>query len=163
MGHPSSGDEEHAGYIGHPSPYDVLCGKGGEANNHEGNKRYLKLAEANKGNYRRARKGDKKQLSQKIVNWVNNGGHIYSTAKAAWEIPPNKQTNLVRPPHLGRFIKKSTINDLWYEIDNCSACRKVSQAFANEATSSSLQILKLMAEIHRTTRLKTQRTWRIAG
>jgi hypothetical protein len=129
MGHPSSRDEEHMGYIDKPTLYDVLCGKGGEVNNHEGNKRYLKLVEVNKENYRKVCKGSKKLLSQLVVQWVNNGGHIDSTNTADWKIPPHQQKALQRRPHVGRFIKKSTINDLWYEIDNHSAWSKVSQAF----------------------------------
>jgi hypothetical protein len=129
MGHPSSRDEEHMGYIDKPTLYDVLCGKGGEVNNHEGNKRYLKLVEVNKENYRKVCKGSKKLLSQLVVQWVNNGGHIDSTNTADWKIPPHQQKALHRRPHVGRFIKKSTINDLWYEIDNHSAWSKVTQAF----------------------------------
>jgi Paired amphipathic helix repeat len=129
LGHPSSRDEEPPGYIDKPTLYDVLCGKGGEVNNHVGNKRYLKLVEANKENYRNACKGSKKQLSQLIVQWVNNGGLFGSTNGADWKVSPRQQKGIQRRPHVGRFIKKSAVNDLWYEIDNHSAWSKVSQAF----------------------------------
>jgi hypothetical protein len=94
-------NEEPPGYIDQPSLADVLCGKGGEANNHEGNKRYLMLVEVNKEKYRNLGKGNKKMLSQLVVQWVNRNG---------------------------RFLKKS-FNDRWYEIDHASALSKVSKAF----------------------------------
>jgi hypothetical protein len=125
MSHPSAGG--HLGYIKEPTMHDVLCGKGGEVNNHEGNKRYLKIVEANKPNYRRASKGAKKELSQLIVQWVNNGGYINKRTND--KLPNDRRRRFPQQPHVGRFIKKSTINNLWYEIDNYSAWNKVSQAF----------------------------------
>jgi Paired amphipathic helix repeat len=116
-----------SGDIVRPTVHDVICGEGGEASNHEGNRRYLELVEANKENYGKVPEGTKKLLSPMVVQWVNSGGHIHNTNTAYWKIPSHQQE--APRPHVGRFIKKSTVNGLWYEIDYHEACSLVLQAF----------------------------------
>jgi hypothetical protein len=129
VGDPSSRDEEPLGYIDAPTSYDVICGAGDAGKKHEGNRRFVKIVQTNKEHYRRMPEETKKVLSHMVVHLVHNGGQIESTDTAFWKIPSNQQKLLQSRWHAGRFIKKSTINDLWYEVDNTGACREVSEAF----------------------------------
>ena len=50
-----------------PGPNDVLCGRGGGANNHEGNIRFRKMVAEQKRRYLTADKRDKPQVARDIV------------------------------------------------------------------------------------------------
>jgi hypothetical protein len=113
-------DDLPRGNILTPTMYDVLCGQGGESNNHAGNRGYLQLVEANKQNYRDAAKGNKKQLSEIVIACVKRGGHL-ANAKASNSFQGHQ--------HVGRFLKKCPVNGRWFEIDHGAALDKVSQAF----------------------------------
>ena len=81
---------------------DVLCGRGGKSNNHDGNKRYRHVI----GDFRRQYRGtptknDKTALSRSIVEYVNRYG--------------------------GRFLKMNKL-DQWVILTTGEARRKTAQA-----------------------------------
>lgn len=86
------------------SIHDVLCGRGGLANKHSGNRVYRRLVEAKKQLYQRlADKKDRNMLVDSIILAVHSIG--------------------------ARFLKYHDDTDSWYEIDYKEAFTKTSQAF----------------------------------
>jgi hypothetical protein len=85
-----------------PTKNDVLMGRGGQARHHSGNKAYLNDRDALQGEYSRAVKKGKGVISQKLVNKVRGRG--------------------------GRFLKWDKLVNRWYEVFNCEARKKASQA-----------------------------------
>lgn len=81
---------------------DVLLGRGGRANNHAGNKRYLAEKDRIQPRYLNATKQEKKDISQELVDIVH-----------AWG---------------GRFLKEDEAMKRWYEVDEKSARKKASQS-----------------------------------
>ena len=53
-------------------PYDVLCGRGGEVNKHQGNVQFRNLVKAFQNTYMNCRKLDKPKISQCIVYTIRN-------------------------------------------------------------------------------------------
>ena len=90
-----------------PHPHDVLCGRGGYINNHEGNKNWRRLVAANKELYVALPKYQKQLLSQSIVHAVRS------------QNPP------------GRFLLKNS-SGLWNEIGEQKAYDKTSQALRED-------------------------------
>lgn len=97
-------------------PNDVLSGRGGGTNQHEGNCFFRSLINKNRERYLRAKKNDKPFISLSIVNIV-------------------RQRN-------GRFLKKNEDSGLWYEIGDAQAREKTSQALRQRAPEYRKQLLK---------------------
>ena len=85
-----------------PTDADVLLGRGGRANNHVGNKRYLELKDAMQERYMAADKNEKTEISQELVD-------------------------IIRNEYKGRFLKLDPDTNQWYEVDNHLARKKASQ------------------------------------
>lgn len=83
-------------------PHDVLCGRGGATNNHEGNRRFRSIVVEHQTEYLRARKMEKVVIARQIVEAVHNNG--------------------------GRFLKRSKAADTWVEVPTKQAIAKTSQA-----------------------------------
>jgi hypothetical protein len=80
---------------------DVLMGRGGATNNHEGNKRYRTIVSFHQAEYLAARKKDKVLFARKIVAIVKANG--------------------------GRFLKQDS-QQKWVEVSDKKATEKTSQA-----------------------------------
>jgi|Transcript_16399 hypothetical protein len=89
-----------------PTDKDVLCVRGGEGNNHPGNKTYLEFVEEKKYDYEEITKeiphwkSKKTEISQQVVDHVHEYG--------------------------GRFLGKA--NGVWIEVEDSVARKKSSQA-----------------------------------
>jgi hypothetical protein len=83
-------------------PHDVLCGRGGATNNHEGNRRFRSIVVEHQTEYLTARKMEKAVIAQQIVQAVHNNG--------------------------GRYLKRSKSADTWVEVPIKQATAKTSQA-----------------------------------
>mmetsp|Transcript_15375 Transcript_15375/g.22900 ORF Transcript_15375/g.22900 Transcript_15375/m.22900 type:complete len:176 (-) Transcript_15375:68-595(-) len=94
------------GPISVPEPMDVLSGRGGAVNSHEGNKRYRELVNLMKAEYLSdtTRKNQKTQIAANIVWTIRNS-----------KLP-------------GRFLKQDPETNMWYEIGDKAAFRKTGQA-----------------------------------
>ena len=93
-----------------PSDMDVLCGRGGRANNHPGNKKYLELKDQVRPRYTAATKAAKTGIAEEVVD-------------------------AIMKEFGGRFLAMDTKVDKWYEIDRLEARRKCSQALREENTA----------------------------
>lgn len=86
--------------------HDVLCGRGGLTNHHEGNRRFRSIVADHQGEYRVARKHDKANIARRIVGIIREEG--------------------------GRFLKsaegKAAGGGQWVEIGDQKAREKTSQA-----------------------------------
>lgn len=85
-----------------PVDADVLLGRGGRANNHVGNKKYLEVKDSMQDRYMAADKSVKTAIAQELVDLVNK----------EWG---------------GRFLKLDPLTNRWYEVDNTTARKKCSQ------------------------------------
>ena len=83
-------------------PHDVLCGRGGATNNHEGNRRFRSIVVEHQSEYLTARKMEKAVIARQIVEAVHNNG--------------------------GRYLKRSKTADTWVEVPLKQATAKTSQA-----------------------------------
>jgi hypothetical protein len=83
-------------------PNDVLCGRGGATNNHEGNRRFRSIVVEHQTDYLTARKMEKAVIARQIVEAVHNNG--------------------------GRYLKRSKTADTWVEVPLKQATAKTSQA-----------------------------------
>lgn len=101
----------HGGAIEHPTPYDVLSGRGSMVNNHPGNIRYRELCNAVKAEYLspETRKMHKSHISARIVRAVRDG------------------------PNPGRFLKRDGRTGRWYDVGDRVAFRKTGQALREKA------------------------------
>lgn len=102
--------------IRNPTKEDVLCGRGGGINAHEGNVAFRQMVHEQKERYNvAANKQEKAEISQQIVDQVKENG--------------------------GRFLQKddsrgySSSGSFWVEIDNMKAIAKTSQALREGAPS----------------------------
>lgn len=87
---------------------DVLCGRGGNINSHDGNKAFRSFVQEKKNEYNLTKnKSQKASISQSIVDRVHN----------------------LQPK--GRFLKKE--NGVWREVDDATAMKKTSQALREGA------------------------------
>lgn len=97
---------------------DVLSGRGGGTNQHEGNCYFRTLIDENREKYLRAKKNDKPFISLSIVRTI-------------------RETN-------GRFLKKR--GDLWFEIGDAAAREKTSQALRQRAPAFKKLLIERDAE-----------------
>lgn len=95
---------------------DVLSGRGGGTNQHEGNCHFRTLINKNREQYLRAKKNDKPFISLAIVDIVRRRN--------------------------GRFLKKDEDAGLWYEIGDDAAREKTSQALRQRAPEYRKQLLE---------------------
>lgn len=89
------------------SPNDVLSGRGGGTNQHEGNCYFRALINENREKYLRAKKNDKPFISLSVVSAIRRRN--------------------------GRFLKKDDKSNLWFEIGDAAAREKTSQALRQRA------------------------------
>lgn len=97
-------------------PNDVLSGRGGGTNQHEGNCYFRSLVNRNRERYLRAKKNDKPFISLSIVRSV-------------------RERN-------GRFLKKIEKTGLWVEIGDDLAREKTSQALRQRAPEYRKQLFE---------------------
>lgn len=98
----------------HPEANDVLCGRGGNINNHPGNKVFRSYVNEQKSEYNLTPdKNYKANISQSIVDMIHN------------LVPP------------GRFLMKDSSKgpDWWVEVEGTKALAKTSQALREGAPS----------------------------
>lgn len=81
---------------------DVLCGRGGVTNTHEGNVRFRTLVADRQGDYLAAGKKEKGLMARAIVETIQDRG--------------------------GRFIAKNAMTDVWETVPEKKAIEKASQA-----------------------------------
>lgn len=101
----------HGGLIKTPAKNDVLSGRGGRVNAHEGNIRFRNLVGELKHEYvsKSTKKLDKAQIAAKIVRLIRKSD-------------PS-----------GRFLKMDTDSNLWIEIGDDKARKKAGQALREDA------------------------------
>jgi hypothetical protein len=92
--------------------FDVLMGRGGLANNHIGNKRYLEHKKTLRERYSAATKYEKTIISQELVEWVHSIG--------------------------GRFLERDPVTSQWYQVTALKARRKASQTLREDYTLETL-------------------------
>lgn len=85
-----------------PMPADVLCGRGGQTNNHEGNKAFRSIVSRHQEEYLGSRKKDKAAIARRIVSIIHDNG--------------------------GKFIAKNSATGKWEEVTDKKAQEKTSQA-----------------------------------
>lgn len=86
----------------HINDNDVLFGRGGATNNHNGNKKFRVIVTDHQPEYVGARKKDKAIISKRIVRLVREKG--------------------------GRFLRRDASSGLWIEVGDKKASEKTSQA-----------------------------------
>lgn len=92
-----------------PSKNDVLYGRGGGTNHHDGNKRYRRMVEKRKVDYVNCKRIDKPLISLEII----------------------REWRAQKPP--GRFLKLDESSGLWYDVGDRKAREKTSQALREKA------------------------------
>jgi hypothetical protein len=92
--------------------FDVLMGRGGLANNHIGNKRYLEHKKTLRARYSVATKYEKTIISQELVEWVHSNG--------------------------GRFLERDPVTSQWCQVTPLKARRKASQTLREGYTLETL-------------------------
>ena len=95
---------------------DVLSGRGGGTNQHDGNCYFRSLINKNREQYLRAKKNDKPFISLSIVRAIRQRG--------------------------GRFLKNDEDTGLWYEIGDDAAREKTSQALRQRAPEYRKQLFE---------------------
>lgn len=95
--------------ISEPGKNDVLFGRGGGTNHHDGNKRYRKMVEERKVDYVNSKRLDKPLVALDII----------------------RQWRTQNPP--GRFLKFDEKSDTWYDVGDKKAREKTSQALREKA------------------------------
>jgi hypothetical protein len=95
-------DAEIARLFGSVNDDDVLLGRGGKSNHHAGNLRFLAEVGTRKSQYMNCTKQEKTNLSQSLVDWVQQQG--------------------------GRFLEKDNSTGTWEKVENLRARKKCSQA-----------------------------------
>lgn len=122
----TSSDEEYKDWpmvdIKEPSGNDVLYGRGGGTNHHEGNKRYRKMVELRKVDYVNSKRLDKPLVALDII----------------------RQWRDQKPP--GRFLKLDEASGLWSDVGDKKAREKTSQALREKAPLLRKQQEELMRE-----------------
>lgn len=100
-----SADSTEGTKILQPTQYDVLFGRGKPFQGHAGNIRLHKVVDVYKGRYSQARRHEKTEIAEEIVQFIKNG-----SAKA------------------GRFLKRLEGEECWVEVSDSIARDKVSHA-----------------------------------
>lgn len=108
--------------------HDVLLGRGGRTNHHEGNKKYLQYKLLLQEQYFRANKEGKTRISQQLVQMVlDRKGRFLKQA----------EPDMIRQAHGNYRYRKSGSDDddqLWYEVDVLTARKKASQTLREQST-----------------------------
>lgn len=115
------------GAIQFPNVNDVLSGRGGRINNHEGNVQFRTLVAKVKVKYlsRRTKKLDKAWIAADIVEQIRN----------------------LDPP--GRFLKEDVNSGLWHEVGDERARRKTGQALREDAPEIKEEMMEIDEEYQR--------------
>lgn len=115
------------GAIKFPNVNDVLSGRGGRINNHEGNVHFRTLVAKVKLQYlsRQTKKPDKAVIAANIVDQVRK----------------------LDPP--GRFLKECPDTGLWYEVGDERARRKAGQALREDGPEIKGEMMVIEEEKHR--------------
>jgi len=123
MGKPNEG-----GQIQFPNKNDVLSGRGGRINNHEGNINFRTLVSKVKLQYlsRQTKKPDKAVIAANIVDQIRK----------------------MDPP--GRFLKEDPDTGLWREVGDERARRKTGQALREDAPEIKGEMMVIEEEVNRT-------------
>jgi len=108
--------------IKEPSINDVLFGRGGGTNHHEGNKRYRKLVEKRKMDYVNSKRLDKPLVALDIIR--------------GWREQ--------KPP--GRFLKLDDKTGMWEDVGDKKAREKTSQALREKAPMLRKQQEEILSE-----------------
>ena len=102
-------DEPHAAAASTPQINDVICGRGADARNHPGNKRFRLLINIHCDAYKNASKSEKTRITKMIVDEILANG--------------------------GRFMKRDMSTMTWQEIDSRSCREKTGQSLREMAAS----------------------------
>ena len=70
----TSRNDDEFYYVRKPEKHDVLCGRGGATNSHQGNVRYRTLVQAHQNEYLHAAKSEKKEVARSIVSIIRSSG-----------------------------------------------------------------------------------------
>lgn len=99
------------GPIRDPNENDVLCGRGGRINAHEGNIQFREIVASRKKDYlaKSTKKLEKAHIAASIVSTIRN---------------MNPQ---------GRFLKEDAADGMWYDIGDAKAIKKAGQALREDA------------------------------
>jgi hypothetical protein len=99
------------GPIAEPNENDVLCGRGGRINAHEGNVQFRDIVMVNKKEYlaKTTKKLEKAHIAARIVEFIRS----------------------MDPP--GRFLKEDSDTGLWYDVGDAKAIKKAGQALREDA------------------------------
>ena len=81
---------------------DVLCGRGGATNNHDGNRRFRSTVSDHQTEYLGSRKKDKALIANRIVRIIRERG--------------------------GRFLRREEASGQWVDVGDKKAAEKTSQA-----------------------------------
>eukprot|EP00934_Nitzschia_sp_Nitz4_P008777 Nitzschia sp. Nitz4//scaffold17_size182527//76857//77714//NITZ4_001850-RA/size182527-processed-gene-0.51-mRNA-1//-1//CDS//3329539328//8767//frame0 len=100
--------------ISQPSKFDILFGRGKPFQGHAGNIRLHKVVDLYKPRYSQARRHEKTEIAEEIVQFVKTGG-----AKA------------------GRFLKRLENEEVWVEVSDSVARDKVSHALRGKPRKES--------------------------
>lgn len=101
---------EDAPRISQPSRFDVLFGRGKPYQGHAGNIRLHKIVDLYKPRYSQARRHEKTEIAEEIVQFIKSAG-------------ANNNNN--KP---GRFLKRMENEEAWVEVSDSIARDKVSHA-----------------------------------
>lgn len=107
------------GAIADPHPNDVLCGRGGRINSHEGNVKFREIVNALKPLYlsQTTKKAEKAVIAAEVVARIRS----------------------LNPP--GRFLKESNKEGVWVEISDEKARKKAGQALREDAPDLRAEML----------------------
>mmetsp|Transcript_24930 Transcript_24930/g.58068 ORF Transcript_24930/g.58068 Transcript_24930/m.58068 type:complete len:555 (+) Transcript_24930:3-1667(+) len=99
------------GPIAEPNENDVLCGRGGRINAHEGNVQFREIVNTHKKEYlaKSTKKLEKAHIAARIVEQVRS----------------------MDPP--GRFLKEDSDTGMWFDVGDAKAIKKAGQALREDA------------------------------
>ena len=111
-----------------PGPLDVICGRGKDTLNHEGNKRYKTIVKSLLQKYAAAiNKYDKTLIVSEAIEKVRYPSNPQVTASTC-AIASEQQQPQQRQEE-GQFVKKCEEDGRWYEVAEHLIREKVSQGF----------------------------------
>ncbi|CAB9503502.1 Nitrilase family, member 2 [Seminavis robusta] len=99
------------GPVAEPNQNDVLCGRGGRINSHEGNVQFRDIVNDTKKDYlaKSTKKLEKAHIAAGVVQTIRN-------------MEPS-----------GRFLKEDSDTGMWWDIGDAKAIKKVGQALREDA------------------------------
>lgn len=106
--------------VNQPTQFDVLFGRGKPYQGHTGNIRLHKVVELYKPRYCQARRHEKTEIAEEIVQFIKNGGG-------------NKA---------GRFLKREEGQECWVEVSDAIARDKVSHALRGKPRKETSALAK---------------------